>query len=66
MKYLIACDHLTQIIDQDTPEQAKQLSKCGRCRSGKVRAYAYCDGDENFISRPVQKKTDDAKEKVKC
>lgn len=57
MKYLVACDHLTQVVEQDSPDQARQLSKCARCGKAKVRAYAYQYGDERFVSVPPVKES---------
>lgn len=57
MKYLVACDHLTQVIEQDSPGLARRLNKCARCGHGKVRAYAYQAGDERFVSVPLVKQS---------
>ncbi len=49
MKYLVLCDHHQAVIEQDTPEQAKQLFSCGRCKLTDMRAYLATEDDLRVV-----------------
>lgn len=49
MKYLVLCDHHQAVIEQDSPEQAKCLFRCTRCKRDDMRVYQATQDDERLI-----------------